>query len=588
MAPLGTNCHLAIAMSLDKVLQGLNPSQREVVDLRSHCVAVAVPGAGKTATIAAKAAVLLADPDITVGAVTFSKDAAVELRDRILALAGAGAKKRLLAGTFHSLAYKQLGKSASQRTDIVNDGVRSAIVGQILLECGIEWKVEDAIAAIERVKMELSGPPSGTPESLLYEAYQAALARNGKIDFQDMLRLAVAGMQDGSIDPYRVTHLLVDEYQDCDNLQSRWTSLHAAAGAIVTVVGDDDQSIYGFRSALGFRGMEAFIKDFDARSVVLGKNYRSHAEILAVADSVIRNNKDRIQNDLVANRGPGGTIEFKRLDDEYREAVAAVETLTPILRAGKTAAVLARTNRILDPLEAVCRSHGVKYYRASGRSILDRPEAALMGDLLELIQKTKSTGMDALLGFAGLGSHELQLLHSLAKRKAAGDIPRKKDLLEAGIAESTADKYRDFLKKLAEWQALCDRQFFSLVLDGVHEWMLKHVTEDQGKRAINTAYDVLSQLSGPFSDRLEFLRRKNNEPAEDALVLTTMHASKGREWHGVVIVRAEETIAPDSDSPESEERRLFYVALTRARDSLVISTAKKNPTSRFVVEAGLA
>ena len=81
---------------------------------------------------------------------------------------------------------------------------------------------------------------------------------------------------------------------------------------------------------------------------------------------------------------------------------------------------------------------------------------------------------------------------------------------------------------------------------------------------------------------------KNNEPAEDALVLTTMHASKGREWHGVVIVRAEETIAPDSDSPESEERRLFYVALTRARDSLVISTAKKNPTSRFVVEAGLA
>ncbi|MCM2248670.1 hypothetical protein, partial [Klebsiella pneumoniae] len=91
------------------------------------------------------------------------------------------------------------------------------------------------------------------------------------------------------------------------------------------------------------------------------------------------NNKDRIQKVLIAHRGPGGAVQFQRLDDEYKEAVAAVEALAPILRVGKTAAVLARTNRILDPLEAVCRSQGIKYYRAAGRSILDRPEAALMG-----------------------------------------------------------------------------------------------------------------------------------------------------------------------------------------------------------------
>ncbi|SDD56846.1 Superfamily I DNA or RNA helicase [Cupriavidus sp. YR651] len=575
-------------MSLEKVLEGLNPSQREVVDCRTNCAAIAVPGAGKTATIAAKAAVLLADPNVTVGAVTFSKDAAVELRERIVALAGASAKKRLLAGTFHSLAYKQLGKGTGKLTDIVNDGIRFAIVGRILEESGIDWKVEDAIAAIERAKMDLGGPPGGTIESQLYEAYQSALARNGKIDFQDMLRLAVSGMQQGTITPYRVAYLLVDEYQDCDSLQSRWTALHAAAGSIVTVVGDDDQSIYGFRSALGYKGMEAFISEFEARPVILGKNYRSHSEILATADRVIRNNKDRIQKDLVAHRGPGGAVDFKRMDDEYAEAVAAVEALAPVLRAGKTAAVLARTNRILDPLEAVCRSHGVKYYRAAGRSILDRPEAALVGDLLELIQVSKSSGIDALLGFAGIGSHELQLLHAKADQKPGGALPRKKDLVEAGIAESTVDKYRDFLKKLAEWRALCERQLFSLILDGVREWMLKFVAEDAGKRAVNTAYDVLSRLNGPFLDRLAFLRQKNNEPADDALVLTTMHASKGREWSAVAVIRAEETIVPDEASPESEERRLFYVALTRARDWLQVSTAKKNPTSRFVVEAGLA
>lgn len=162
--------------------------------------------------------------------------------------------------------------------------------------------------------------------------------------------MAVAGMLTGGIRHYSVHHLLVDEYQDCDSLQSRWTSLHAAAGSVVCVVGDDDQTIFGFRDALGYQGMEAFIKEFDARAIVLGKNYRSHSEILSAADKIIRNNAQRISKDLLAHRGSGGSVEFKRFDDEYKEAVAVVETLAPAIRAGKTAAVLARTNRILDPI----------------------------------------------------------------------------------------------------------------------------------------------------------------------------------------------------------------------------------------------
>ncbi|MBY4898631.1 ATP-dependent helicase [Cupriavidus sp. AU9028] len=575
-------------MSLDKVLDGLNPSQREVVNARQHCVAVAVPGAGKTATIAAKAAFLLSDPSVTVGAVTFSKDAAVELRDRILALAGAGVRKRLIAGTFHSLAFKQLGKGPGNQRDIVHDGVRFAIVAQILQDGGFEMDVEDAISAIERMKLQLTDPSLGTVESQLFHAYQGALARNGKIDFQDMLRLAVRGMESGDIDPYPVTHLLVDEYQDCDGLQSRWTALHGQAGSTVTVVGDDDQSIYGFRSALGYRGMQAFTAEFEATSIVLGKNYRSHSEILAAADRVIRNNPDRILKELVSHRGPGGKIEFVRQDDEFKEAVAAIEVLGPVLRAGGTAAVLARTNRILDPLEAVCRSHGVKYHRAAGRSILDRPEAGLMGDLLELIQGCKATGVDALLGFAGIGAAELDLIHRHSRMPGARGAVPKKDLTDAGVAESTVSKYREFQKRFTEWQTLCERDYFSLVLDGVREWMLRYASDDKAKRAVSTAYEVLTRLSGPFSERLKFLRQRNNEPADDALVLTTMHASKGREWSAVVVIRAEETIVPDEASTESEERRLFYVAMTRARDALWISTAKKNPTSRFVLEMGIS
>ncbi|MCL6469259.1 MAG: ATP-dependent helicase [Ralstonia sp.] len=568
------------------ILDELNPSQREVADLRLHCVAVACPGAGKTKTIATKAAILLADPACRVGAVTFNKEAATELQERIRALAGPASKARLLAGTFHGLAFKQLTPKGCKQQDIANEGDQLALVAQALKEADLDWKEEAALAAIEAIKMDFGRVPPGSVEERLYSAYQQALARNGKLDFQDMLCMAIEGMERGTISPYPFTHLLVDEFQDTDPLQYQWVAQHARSGSIVTVVGDDDQSIYGFRAALGFRGMESFIKEFDARPVILGENYRCKSEILAAADNVIRNNKERIRKDLVAARGPGGHISFRRFDDEYAEAVNAVEALAASMRASKSAAILARTNRILDPVEAVCRSHGVKYFRASGKSILSRAEAALMCNLLELIQKTKTNGLDAVLAFAGVGAQDLKRLHSRIG-PSLEQRPRK-ELVEMGLAESTADTYRELMKRLAEWRGLCDRKFYPLVLEGVYEWMAQRAKADTAKRAVTTTYDVLSRLNGPFSDRIAFLRRENNVPAADALILTTMHNSKGLEWDHVCIIRAEETVVPNEKSTESEERRLFYVAMTRARDRLEMSTAKKNPTSRFVLEAGVS
>ncbi|MGF6735535.1 superfamily I DNA/RNA helicase [Paraburkholderia youngii] len=562
------------------MLDGLNPQQREVAEQRGHCVAIACPGAGKTKTIAAKAALLLSDPAAIVGAVTFSKDAAVELRDRILALAGDGAKKRLIAGTFHSLAFRQLGKR-----DIATDGDRMALIARVIAELGLDCKPEDVVPVIEGIKTNFGRVEAGTGDAQIYAAYQASLERNGKIDFQDMLRLAVGGMEAGDIEPYHFTDLLVDEFQDTDPLQYRWVELHAQAGANVTVVGDDDQSIYGFRAALGFRGMESFATSFNAQRVVLGSNYRCHDEILSAADRVIRNNTDRILKVLRAERGPGGAVMARRSDDEYADAVAAVETLHPLLNAGKTCAILSRTNRILDPIEAVCRSHGVPYFRASGSSVLNRPQGALMCNLLEVAEGHKHNGLDAVFGYMGVSTPLLGVLH-----RDMGTVlvqRQKKDLVALGLPEDTATVYRGFMKRLYEWQEMCGRRFYSLVLDGVHELMMTHAKNDQAIRAIQGTYDVLSRLSGTFAERIEYLRRENNKPAEGALVLTTMHSSKGLEWDHVWIARAEEGVVPDEKSTESEERRLFYVAMTRARDGLTIATIKKNPVSRFVIESAI-
>jgi superfamily I DNA/RNA helicase len=567
------------------MLDQLNPQQREVAELRRHCVAIACPGAGKTKTIAAKAAWLLSHPGTIVGAVTFSKDAATELRDRILALAGADARRRLVAGTFHSLAFKQLGAGPGRKRDIASDGDRANLIARVLAERGLKWKVEDALPVIERVKTNFGRVDAGTTEADVYHAYQEALARNGKIDFQDMLRLAVEGMQAGDIAPYAVTDLLVDEFQDTDPLQFRWVELHAQAGATVTVVGDDDQSIYGFRSALGVRGMESFAEAFEAQRVVLGSNYRCRSEVLSAADRVIRNNVDRIPKLLRAERGEGGGVSSPRFEDEYADAVAAVEAMQPRLATGQSCAILARTNRILDPVEAVCQSHGLAYYRASGYSVLNRPQGALFCNLLEIVQGAKDNGLDAVLGHMGMSSDDLGSLH---RAMGASLVQKqKKDLLAVGLTDETATAYRAFMKRLAEWQALCGRQFYSLSLEGVREWMLSFAKGDAAMRAIQSTYDVISRLNGPFTDRIEFLRRDNNKPVAGALVLTTMHSAKGLEWDHVWITRAEEGVVPDDKSPESEERRLFYVAMTRARESLTMSTIRKNPVSRFILEAGV-
>ncbi|MFP3647075.1 ATP-dependent helicase [Paraburkholderia sp. SIMBA_054] len=565
------------------MLDELNPPQREVAQLRQNCVAIACPGAGKTKTIATKAALLLQENASMVGAVTFSKDAAIELRERILAVAGKAVKKRLIAGTFHSLAYKQLQRPGSRPLDIASDGDRLGLLIRVMQDLGMDGKAEDVIPTIEKIKTNFGQCDSKSADGQLYHAYQEALARNGKIDFQDMLRLAVEGMQNGTILPYPFTYLLVDEFQDTDPLQYRWIELHAKAGSIVTVVGDDDQSIYAFREALGYRGMESFIKEFDAKPVVLGSNYRCRSEILAAADRVIRNNVDRISKVLRAEKGPGGSVLASRHADEYVEATSAVEALAPLLAKGKSCAILARTNRILDPLEAVCRSHGVKYYRASGASVLSRPEGALMCNLLEIVERVKETGLDAVLAHMGLSAEQLRSLHASMGAELI-QKPRA-ELVELGLPEEVATNYREFMKRLAEWRGLCDRKFYSLVLEGVNEWMLKYARKETAIRTIQATYDVLTRLTGKLADRLQFLRQNNNEPTPGALILTTMHSSKGLEWDHVWIARSEESVVPDAKSTEPEERRLFYVAMTRARETLMISGTSKNFASRFVTEA---
>jgi superfamily I DNA/RNA helicase len=207
----------------------------------------------------------------------------------------------------------------------------------------------------------------------------------------------------------------------------------------------------------------------------------------------------------------------------------------------------------------------------------------LLCNLLEIIEGVKATGLDAVLAHSGLHADHLRALHASMGAELV-QKPRA-ELIGLGMPEDAATNYREFMKRLAEWRGLCGRKFYSLVLSGVNEWLLKYTKKENGIRTIQATYDVLSRLNGTFAERLLFLRQDNNEPAPDALVLTTMHSSKGLEWDHVWIARSEDTIVPDPKSTEPEERRLFYVAMTRARETLMVSGTSKNFASRFVTEA---
>lgn len=206
-----------------------------------------------------------------------------------------------------------------------------------------------------------------------------------------------------------------------------------------------------------------------------------------------------------------------------------------------------------------------------------------MCNLLQIVQRVKLNGLDAVLGYAGMSTRDLTALHNAIGATLVQK--QKRELVALGLTDDTASAYRSFMKRLAEWQTLCERRFYSLALEGVREWMMTFVRKEAAERAVIATYDVVSRLNGSFSERIEFLKRANNEAAPDALVLTTMHSSKGLEWDHVWITRAEENVVPDPKSPESEERRLFYVAMTRARETLTISSVRKNPPTRFIHES---
>jgi DNA helicase-2/ATP-dependent DNA helicase PcrA len=572
----------------------LNEAQHRAVIVPGHCLISACPGAGKTTVLSHRAAHLLKMPKSgNVGAVTFTSEAAADLVRRIREKAP-GEERRIRAGTFHKLAKDQLA-SAGKRITLISDRQCRGLVMLCIKEADSDADLEECLSYIQlckshvhpaKLRRNADADPHPDLEEI-YCGYEAALKERRIHDFQDLLILAVQGMRDKTVRPLDVSHLLVDEAQDADELQWAWIMEHVGVGCMVTAVGDDDQTIYGWRHASGFRGMQTFLDKTNAAYVALDTTYRCAPEILRHASLLIAHNKVRLPKSLVtANTWPG-------VVRSHPAATRKIE-VAAIVGAVQSAnwaewAILARTNAALDAAENAFDVSAINCRRIGGASVWDKPAAALYLSVLGSFSRGDLLGIEGLLQAMKIPSPTLKSIIKELQPSRPGSLHRFINHSLDGLGDGTSvGKLQSICR---EWEPMV-AQKVDLLTTVVQDWIdrflpLGTIPGERGPRYLESRAESITRRSGTLAQRLVKILQKTDADSV-GVTLVTCHGCKGLEFDRVWTMACEEGVMPDERSDLEEERRLLYVAMTRARKELVISGLQNDKTgmSRFLEEAG--
>ncbi|MEI8304767.1 MAG: UvrD-helicase domain-containing protein [Burkholderiales bacterium] len=638
----------------------LNPAQREAIRyLDGPCLVIAGAGSGKTRVITHKIAHLV-DAGIkpsAIAAITFTNKAAQEMQERLGALVKLPERERPLVSTFHSLGVQIVRTEAralglKPSFSILDADDASAIVQQALATTDRQllravisrislWK--NAMVDPAQALAQARGEPD-TSAALAYREYAATLSAYQAVDFDDLIRLPVQLLRD---DPQaaqrwreRLRYLLVDEYQDTNASQYELLRLLAGPRAAFTAVGDDDQSIYGWRGAT-LENLERLGRDYPALRVIkLEQNYRSCLHVLQAANRLIAHNPKLHEKTLWSELGPGDPVAVVACDDDEQEAesVAARLSAHRFERRGRWAdyAVLYRGNHQARVLEQALRKEKIPYVLSGGQSFFERSE---IRDLLAWLRLLANDEDDPAFIRAvttpkrGVGTATLAALGEYAGQRQR---PMFAALFESGLEARLAPRQlaplREFGAFVNRMVARAAREPAAQVLDDLisaigyrahlfdaadekqaaARWT--HVTDflDWVKKRADEDKSTLAQVAQSVA-LLSQLDRRDEDL--DAVRLSTVHAAKGLEFGHVFVVGCEEGILPHQGGLEGEEpaadqadadpawrarieeeRRLMYVAVTRARRSLTLTwcarrrrgrDAVRREPSRFLTEMQL-
>ncbi len=601
---------------------GLNPVQREAVEATEGPVLVlAGAGTGKTRVLTTRLAYILdrrlAYPS-QILAVTFTNKAAREMRERVGAIIGAAVEGMWL-GTFHSIAARMLRRHAEAvglkpNFTILDTDDQLRLLKQILQAEGMDekrWPPRALAAVIDRWK-DKGLTPDKVPAAEaarafdgkgvgLYRTYQGRLATLNACDFGDLL-LHVTTLFQAHADVLaewqrKFRYILVDEYQDTNVSQYLWLRLLAQGSRNIACVGDDDQSIYGWRGA-EVGNILRFEKDFEgARIIRLEQNYRSTPHILGAASGLIANNTGRLGKTLWTEVNEGEKITLRGLWDGDEEARVVGEEVEARQRAGDrlaSMAILVRAGFQTRLFEDRFLTLGVPYRVYGGLRFYERQEIRdAMAYFRVVCQPDDGLAFERILNTPkrGLGDSTLQVLHGHARTEGIPLLRSAERLIETDeLKPKPRSSLRKVVEDFARWRALLDGlphvELAEMILDEsgyTAMWQADRSAEAPGRlenlKELVRALEPFESLAA-FLEHVALVMDNDQDGDGDAVALMTLHAAKGLEFDTVFLPGWEEGVFPHQRAMEEkgtegleEERRLAYVGITRARKRCNISFA---------------
>lgn len=568
------------------------------------CAVIACPGSGKTRLMMAKMVRLIEEFGVeSVMAVTFTKAGTQEMRQRLTKFLGREKSKKAQIGTFHAFAYRQFKETlGGKKLEILREDAEQAVILRSRDRLGLSLDNETAIQMVYRIKRSLAERSEEHHQSAeetqgfdLFDDYRRSLLGMGAIDQDGLMpevlrRYRMRGK--GSLRPFDVQFVLADEYQDSDINQVRWLLAHAKAGAKITVVGDDDQSIYGFRNSLGVSGYRMLRDDLGEKSIRLYRlqtNYRCANGVVRAAGEVIEKNQDRVAKAFVAFQEETGVVRKRIYADRGEEAEAVVDYFE---RMGTEMAVLSRTKAWLAGVELVARSRGVPVKSVEKGSFLD--QAHVRRVLLALSLGFNHENKVAFLEAAhAAGIYGKSLVRVEEKLRESGnhedilDIIYRRDFL-FGLEKDAATLFREFRTVVGNWCSACElcgdfvgenEEKMAAAIFRYGESFVDFVKNNDRRDDIRFLCEIIAKkMRGTIQERIEALMKaEKKDDGEPGLQLMTMHGSKGLEFPAVWIIGCSEGHLPKLEEGDDveEERRLFYVAMTRAEKHLTVSAVRK-------------
>ena len=626
-------------------VQNMNDNQlKAILKTEGAVMVIAGAGSGKTRVLTNRIAYLIAEKNIlesNILAITFTNKAAKEMKERIYTLVGE-TSKYIWINTFHSMCVRILRQHIellgyNKNFTILDTSEQKTIIKNIVKNLNLSedsYQPANVLKIISNSKNNMITVKQLREQSRfgfmknvaeIYAHYQSYLKKNSVLDFDDLMLKTITLFTKHpevlAIYQNKFEYIHVDEYQDTNVIQYKLIKMLSAMHKNVCVVGDDDQSIYSWRGACSDNIIN-FEKDYDnVELIFLDQNYRSNSTILDAANAVIKNNTDRKEKALWSENKGGGKISVYAASNDKDETDDIANKISELKKEGiayKDIAILYRANYLSRQMENSCLAFGIPYKLIGSLKFLQRQEVRdLLAYLNVVVNRADEFSLRRIINVPkrGIGASSMDKIDNYASQYGITLFEALKNIEDIGVSKKIVTNIHlltNLIEKYSEIDKYSiDELIIGIYKDSGYENMLKESNDAYAESRIENISELVSsakQFSSMNDSLIDFISEMSltsdtdDENEDDSVVLSTIHASKGLEYKVVFIMGLEENLFPSIRDAESsadeknkmeEERRLAYVAITRAKEKLFMSYAnrrmqfgsiKMNKRSRFLDE----